>query len=435
MTSSSTATAGGARSDAGEESDVVLVVGSGTRAYREYLLAGASERRPVWLLDGAPPTWQERYAARTSVIPLVDSVRLIPDRDRLVEEAAALAGRQRVVGVFTYDETLVMTAAHIADRLGLPGLGVEGADRCRNKYRCRQMLTAAGLPQPRFALAWTLHEAAVAAESIGYPVVLKPRGMGASIGVVRARTAGDLEAAYTVAERASHRGAPAYEGGVLVEELVAAPEISVDGAVFAGEYRPIFLARKRVGLAPFFEEVGHTVDSEDPLLGDDELNRVLGEAHRVLGLGNGITHTEVLLADRGPTIVEINARLGGDLIPYLGKLVTGIDPGGVAVDLATATPPDLTPSRRGCVGIRFLYPPVDCKVRSVSMPAPGAAPGLIEARAIAEAGKELRLPPRAHLGRFGYLICEGPDATSCDARLDAAAPLVQLDFDEIVDGS
>ena len=37
-----------------------------------------------------------------------------------------------------------------------------------------------------------------------------------------------------------------------------------------------------------------------------------------------MTHTELRFTDRGPAIIEVNVRLGGDLIPYLGKLATGL---------------------------------------------------------------------------------------------------------------
>ncbi len=145
-------------------------------------------------------------------------------------------------------------------------------------------------------------------------------------------------------------------------------------------------------------------------------------------MGSGITHTEVLLSERGPVIVEVNARLGGDLIPYLGKLATGLDPARVAVDLATGTRPAMEPTSNRCVGIRFGYPPQDCLVRAVSMPAPGRADGLLEATAMVSPGTELLLPPRAHLGRYGYVICEADDAGTCAARIDAAIELAALDW-------
>src|SRR5439155_15171356 len=115
-----------------------------------------------------------------------------------------------------------------------------------------------------------------------------------------------------------------------------------------------------------FEEVGHIVDPRDPLLQDRELMDLLTRAHRALGLRHAITHTEVKL-DSG-AIVEVNGRLGGDLIPYLGKLATGIDPGAVAADVAVGVRPTIEPEPGETLGIRFAYPPRDCRVLQISVP-------------------------------------------------------------------
>lgn len=348
---------------------VVILVGSGQRAYREYLLAGAARRRPIWILDAADPTWQQEYVRGSTTVELLDRERLVPDTEGLIKAAEAVAAEHRVVGVFSYDETLVVTTALIAERLGLPGLTSQGADNCRNKHNTRQLLTAAGLPQPHFAYVTDADTALATADSFGYPVVLKPRGMGASIGVIRVDDAAGIRAAFEVADTASRGGNSDYEGGVLVEECVMGPEISIDGVVFDGEWTPLFLAHKEVGLAPYFEETGHVVSATDPLLADEELLRVLRSAHRELGIGYGITHTEVKLTTRGPVIIEVNARLGGDLIPYLGSLATGVEPGELAADVAAGVRPRGTrPSpapwgsasctrRRTAPSARSTYPP------------------------------------------------------------------------------
>ena len=409
----------------------VLLVGSGMRPYREYLMKGAGQTYPLWLFDHAPATWQRPYLAGSSVVELLDADRLVPDLPGLVAAAEELARQRPVAGVFTYDETLVMATAHIADRLGLPGFRPDSADRCRNKHRSRMTLAAAGLRQPRAELVHTADEAARAAETLRYPVVVKPRGMAASIGVGRANSRTDLKAAFVVAERLSHSGPPAYEGGALVEELVVGPEISVDGAISGGDYQPFCLARKQVGFHPYFEETGHVVDSADPLLADRELRAVLVAAHRALGLRDGMTHTELRLTEHGPVIIEVNARLGGDLIPRLGQLATGVDPGRIAADVATGRPPRTEPSKAGSAAIRFVYPPEDCRVVDATVPEPGAVPGLVEARAMASPGTRLRLPPRAHLGRYGYLICTADDPAECEARLDAAAKLADVHYEPL----
>src|SRR5262249_33825945 len=188
---------------------------------------------------------------------------------------------------FTYDEPQVIATARIADRLGLPGLSAAGAQRCRNKYETRLALTAAGLPQPRFRLVDTAEDAGKAAATLGYPVVLKPRGMAASIGVVRVEGPGEGAAAFEGAERASRGGPGAFRGGALGAGPAAGPEPSIDGAVVAGQYLPFCLAHKQLGLPPYFEEVGHLVDGADPLLADADLRQVLEETHRALGLRYG----------------------------------------------------------------------------------------------------------------------------------------------------
>ncbi|HEY3868749.1 MAG TPA: ATP-grasp domain-containing protein [Actinocrinis sp.] len=408
------------------DGEVLLVIGSGGRQYREYVLAGAAGRHPLWLMDAAEPDWQDPYIVGSTAVPRLDDTRLIPDADGLLAAADRLAARRTVAGVFTYDETLVMATARIAEHLRLPGLSVDGADRCRNKLRTRLALSEAGLPQPRFAYAVTGQEAWAAAAAIGYPMVVKPRGMGASIGVVRAGSEDEFAAAYAVAERAGHTGAPAYEGGVLIEELVTGEEISIDGAVFKGEYRPFCLAHKMLGPEPYFEEVGHVVDAADPLICDPELLRVLTQAHRALGVQYGVTHTEVKLSPRGPVVIEVNARLGGDLIPYLGKLATGLDPGAIAADLALGVRPALEHAARGAVGIRFRYPEQNVEVAGFELPDPDPGAGLIAAVAMVGPGTRLRLPPEGYLSRFAYVICSAADAESCRGRLDAAAAEVRL---------
>ncbi len=229
---------------------VVLLIGSGRRSYREYLFKGLSESASLWLIDQQMATWQAPYIVGSSAVSLADPARMVPDEAGLLEAATEIARVRPVVGVCTYDEAFVIAAARVAERLGLPGLTVAGAQRCRDKYMTRLALTNAGLPQPGYALVHTLSQAEKGAQNLGFPVVVKPRGMGASAGVVMVSDVEQMTEAFAVAGRASHAGPPAFDEGLLVEEMVQGPEISVDGAVMAGEYSPFCLARKRLGTPP-----------------------------------------------------------------------------------------------------------------------------------------------------------------------------------------
>jgi biotin carboxylase len=407
----------------GGTDDVLLVIGSGLRMYREYLVrpAAAYARSlglKLVLVNNLKPTWQLEYFDEIEVVNVFDHALLL-------DAVRRIAARRPVAGVMCWDEPLVMPAAMLADEFGVPGLSPDGVMGCRDKHRTRTLLTAAGIAQPASAMVYDERAAAETAARTGYPVVVKPRALGASMGVVLAADEAELLTAYRIASQASLVGDEPYRGGALIEQFASGSEISIDAAVHKGEYLPMFIARKRTGLFPYFEEVGHVVDAADPLLGDRDLMGMLARAHQVLGVDNGLTHTEVRFTPGGPVIIEVNGRLGGDLIPFLGRTATGIDPGVVIVDIALGRRPDLAATRRRAAGIRFGYPEQDCVVRSVRVPE--HAPGLVAAAAMAAPGTVLRLPPGGYIARHSFVACEAADSAQCDRRLDAAAALVEVD--------
>ncbi|MFJ6758711.1 MULTISPECIES: ATP-grasp domain-containing protein [unclassified Streptomyces] len=405
----------------------LLVVGSGLKVYREYLIAPIRRRAraaglDMVLLNNLRPTWQRDYFDEIIVANVFDS-------EAMGAAAREVAARRRITGLMCWDEPLVLDAGLLAAEFGVPGLSVPGVRGCRDKERTRAELTAAGLYQPGFELTTTVEQARAAAERIGYPVVVKPRAMGASIGVVFAAGPAEVEAAFRIALSASEVDPGPYRASALVEGYAPGPEISVDGAVHKGEYLPMFVARKHSSDQPYFEEVGHLVDAADPLLADPELMGTLARAHQALGIEDGITHTELRLTPHGPLVIEVNGRLGGDLIPFLGRTATGIEPGEVLFDVATGRRPDTRPTRRAVAGIRFGCPERDCVLRSVTVPA--EAPGLVTAAPMAEPGTVLRLPPGGYLARHSFVVCEADDTPTCLERLDAAQALVVLDAEPI----
>jgi biotin carboxylase len=397
----------------------LLVVGTGGRAYREYLLASIGARYEVHLLLGAEPTWEREHVAGWTVLDMADTLGAEP------MIAAARALDPPPDGVLSWDEARVLQVAKIAAALGRPGGDPEAVLRCRDKQRTRAALDRAGVPQPRWAAARTPDEALAAADRIGYPVVLKPRAMAASLGVVRVDGPAELVARFGFARDTTVPGAWRYDE-VLVEELLTGPEISVDCAVHHGRVHPLCLARKEVGYPPYFEEVGHVVDAADPLLSDPELLAVVQDAHTALGYPDGVTHTELKLTPAGPKLVEVNARLGGDLIPYLGLRATGVDPGLAAAAVACGRPPVLAPDRKLVGAVRFFYPDrAGTLIESVRF---GPLPSTVDqAVPLAEPGDVVSPPPAGTLfGRVAFATAVAATAAECAAALAGAAAALEI---------
>jgi biotin carboxylase len=395
----------------------LVLVGTGTQTYREYLLRAAAAEFDLWLFTDRELGWEAPHVAGHTRLDTADV-------DAMTVPAKVLAPD----GVLTWDDTRVVQAAALATALGLPTSPPGAVLRCRDKHRTRTALHEAGVPQARSRLVDSLVQARAAADEIGYPLVLKPRALNASIGVVHVEGPQLLAARFRIACGATLPGVTEVATGVLVEEYLDGPEISVDTAWLGGRMAVAFVARKQLGFPPSFEEIGHIVDGRDPLLADERLRDVLEAAHRAVGFDTGWTHTELRLTTSGPRIVEINARVGGDRIPDIGQLATGIDAAGVAAAIACGRKPVVRPTRRRVAAVRFLYPPHDLIARAVRIDRDQLPPQISSAEPIAMPGQELRLPPNGNVtSRYALLTAIAATHDECHAALDAATAAVHLD--------
>lgn len=393
----------------------LMVFGSGQVEYREFMLQRMARRYDILLLTTGPITWEGPY--------IRERVPIVPDDDeatRLI--AAELVKRHNVAGVLTYFEPFVELAADVAQAIGLGYCDPGRLARCRDKRATREFLARSGVPSARSVLVRTLPEAESAAADIGYPVVLKPRALAASCGVVLVERRADLATSFELARTTVLPPLRDHLGDVLLEEYLDGPEISVDSAVFRGRVQPLIFARKELGFPPCFEETGHIVAPADVVIDDvDRVCAVLQAAHGALGIDNVVTHSELRLTSSGPRIVEINARSGGDLIPYLGYLATGVDVAGASADVATGRAPETEPRGRGVAGVRFLYPQTDGQVHELRM-APGfePPPWLDRVTWLVAPGAKLHLPPRGfyHHARAGLAVATASTIEQCRARLE-----------------
>ncbi|MFD7083582.1 acetyl-CoA carboxylase biotin carboxylase subunit family protein [Streptomyces sp. NPDC002181] len=402
----------------------LVVVGSGGRPYREYSFRSLHTEYALSAVLGAEPTWQRAYLDSYVVADLSDPVAI-------ADAVLALAGADSTrVAVMTWDETAVEATAEAAAKLGLPQLSPEAARHCRDKYATRTLMADAGLAAVRHRLVTTADEAVAAAAEFGWPVVLKPRALAGSIGVTRADDETQVRAAFALAAGAAFATLPTGHG-ILVEEYLDGPEISVDSAVHDGEVHVVHIARKRLGFAPYFEEVGHLVAASYDEPWEDEVRELVAAAHRVLGVTTGVTHAEVRLTSRGPRLIELNARLGGDLIPFISAFATGIDLVRVAAELSFGRLPDLTPTLRRTAEVRFVYADTDGRARPLDLTAAAAVPGIAHTAVLAEPGDRLLLPPRQAIPRLAALVAVGPYEHACRQILDSAHGAVDRAVDPL----
>lgn len=391
----------------------LLSVGSGKRHYRQYILSRMAERYRIVLVTLAPPTWELPY--------LHDYVIVDPgDEKTLIAKAVETGRRHKVAGVLTHHEPTVWLAAVIAKELGLPHCEPAAAARCRDKYAARRAFEAAGVPSARCILASTKHQALTFANNLGYPVVVKPRSLTASYGVSLVRNPAELERGYDYATAGRFADPWKFSSGVLIEEFLDGPEISVDCVAVGGDITPFVFAKKQLGYAPFFEEIGHIVGPAKDIVDDEsEVASILRRAHLALGIGNAVTHTELRFTLDGPKIVEVNGRPGGDLIPYVAKVASNADVVMASADIACGRSPDLDTEASGIAGIRFFYAESSGRIVSMGMSSGYTQPEwLYDVTFMTDPDSVVqRIPGRFYTARIGYAVVLADSIDECAARL------------------
>ncbi|WP_233580685.1 ATP-grasp domain-containing protein [Streptomyces triticirhizae] len=283
------------------------------------LLPGALRRRGVEVVHVRSPFPDTRLAYR----PEDFAVDLAHEGD-----VAATARRLRALGVarvVAAAESGVALADQLAAALGAPGNDLARSPARRDKFLMRQAVRAAGL-----ATADTLRTAALpeildwAAAHARWPVVLKPVRSAGTDHVFVCHTPAEVADAHArILASANRYGEP--NETVLAQEFLAGTEHYVNTVSHAGRHRVVEVWRYHKRLVD-----GRSVyDYEDLLALDEpgvaELVRYVLAVLDALGIGEGAAHTEVMVTERGPVLIECGARLGGGQTPELLGRCVGAD--------------------------------------------------------------------------------------------------------------
>jgi biotin carboxylase len=225
--------------------------------------------------------------------------------DRIPESVDALHGMQ-VDGVAAVGDLPAVLAAEAADELGVPFHPPAAARACQDKYLARQLYQAAGMRVPQFFRAPLAEDPHRLSERAKYPCVLKPLGLSASRGVIRADSPEEFVAAF-------RRIAKMGEQHVQVESYIPGREFAVEGLLTAGEFQPLAIFDKPDPLeGPFFEETIYVTPSRQPAAVQQELIETASRAARALGLRHGPVHAELRYNAEGAWMLETHARpIGG----------------------------------------------------------------------------------------------------------------------------
>jgi biotin carboxylase len=266
-----------------------------------------------------------------------------------------------------------------------------------------------------------VREAVEVAGQLGHPVVLKPASGSGSVGVRRCDDAAQVETCAT--ELFAARPGEV----VLVQHHVLGDEYSVE----AFDGRVVGITRKHVTDTGEFVETGHDFPAVLPPDVRSALVTTTERALRALDVAWGATHTELRLGAAGATIIEINPRLAGGMIPRLVHHALGIDLVGGVVERAVGHPVDLVPRRHGGAAIRFLVADRSGALdRITGLEAVAGLPGVVDVGELV-AGRRRVDREGSFRDRLAYVVTTAATTTRAAELGDEAVSLLSATWEGI----
>jgi biotin carboxylase len=390
---------------------VLLLLPTATYRAPDFVAAARALGVEVVVASEEEPVLAAIMGDRAVVVPLDD-----PDASAAVIEA--LDARRPIDAVIAVDDRGVVVAAQAGERLGFPHNPPDAAARTRDKEAMRTALAAAEVPQPRFAA----FDDPDRMPDVGFPCVVKPVGLAASRGVIRAD---DMSAAHDAARRAL---AIAGRGRLLVEEYVPGDEVAIEGLLRAGWLDVLAVFDKPDALeGPYFEETIYVTPSRLLAAVQARVERVVADAAAALGLREGPIHAEVRVHGDRVWVLEIAARSIGGLCARALRFGAGISLEEVILVHALGRDLDDLTRERDASGVMML--PIRTAGRLVAVHGQDAAravPGVVGLEITIPAGRELVPLPEGDR-YLGFLFARGPTPEDVERALRTASSLIEVD--------
>lgn len=236
------------------------------------------------------------------------------------------AQKEQIDGISAFAcDAAVVTAAYVADRMGLPSPGpLKSVEILQNKGLFRDFLWENGFRVPFSGTYESFEEAAAEQEKFRLPVIVKPTDSCGSKGVTRVDSWDELREAVEIAVDRS------FESKCIVEEFITKKGFSSDCEAFSvnGDLRVMTYNAQwfdSEAVNPY-TPAGYSWPSSISPEHQAELTKEIQRLLRLLSMGTSIYNIETRESvDGNAYIMEVSPRGGGNRLAECVRYAAGID--------------------------------------------------------------------------------------------------------------
>lgn len=246
----------------------------------------------------------------------------ITDKDAILK----LSEEQKIDGIMSFAvDPGVITAAHVAEKMGLPGSPFESVKILQNKGLFREFLFNNGFNVPLAKAFYNYTDALKDIENFRFPIIVKPVDSAGSKGVTKVSTLDSLEDAIQLALRYS-----IFDHQFIIEEFIEQAGFSSDTDSFSINHELKFVSFSNQHFdAKAVNPFTPSAYSWPSLIGNnyqEELTLELQRLVKLLNLGTSIYNIETRVGiDNKAYIMEVSPRGGGNRLAEMLRYATGVD--------------------------------------------------------------------------------------------------------------
>lgn len=278
-------------------------------------------------------------------------------------------------GIICLNDRCIEHAARLAELYNLAFMNANAVVTCRNKDQTALLGNKIGIRTPKTYSCHTMDELEQAVQGFEYPLILKPsRGFGSTDVLFCEHREALEKLAPQVLETAVRMN-----GSLLLQEYILGPLVSVETITYQGKTRILGVTDRIMGPLPNFVEVGSSFPVDLGTKKMTELYSVMHQLIEALEIQNGITHTEFILTEDGPVLIEINPRLGGGLVGKMISAAFGFDLFSDIIRLALGQEPMIPVTHVHALSECFIYPEKEGRITRISgLQLAKNSPGIVE---------------------------------------------------------
>lgn len=338
------------------------------------------------------------------------------------EDAVVKAAKEYLPeGIMTLATDMPMRGvAKASETLGLHSIKYDTALKATDKFEMIKAFKEHGVESPWYYLINNFDKLLELEFKLSYPCIMKPTDNAGSHGVVLIHDFSELISNYEFCLKNSRHGK------VIVEEYLDGEEVSVEVMVVNGEVNILQITDKITTGEPHFVEMGHTQPSKKSASVQNQIKILAKKAIRSLGIDNGPCHVEIMVVDRGPVMIELGARMGGDNITtHLVPLSTGIDMTKASIHVALGETPEITPKFHKGSAIRYIKAPKGRIVEISGIEKAKNISGVTQITLTKSVGDESTEITCSN-DRIGFIIAQGKDADHAESICEEALNIIKV---------